>query len=45
MYYYCTAAVLDNTVRVRHCGSANYTKIGDAGFRRHVGSANLASPA
>ena len=25
-------------------GSAHYTKIGDAGFRRHVGSVQSASP-
>ena len=27
------------------CGSAHYTNIWDAGFRRHVGSAHSASPA
>ena len=41
----CTATVLDNAARVRQCGSAHYTKIGNAGFRRHVGSAHSASPA
>ena len=31
-------------VRVRQWESAHYTKIGDAGFQRHVGSVHSASP-